>query len=274
MSDTAPVSAPPPPAARPRRWVAPALLAAAVALFAVGVLRLLELRFGAGDVYPPYSTLRGDPLGAKVFYASLEELPGLEAARNVRPLRRLEVPDEGEPPLTFFYLGADPARWPYLFTKAEAERLETVLDGGGQVVLTFLPADLLPAIQRVRRSSARDWQTDPARPAQRSRREDTDGGGESPDLPADSIVNLARRWNVDFRRIDRKERARAPLPAGPARPAPDGATAPTLTWHSAVSFELDGALDGAGWRPLLRASDLALWPRRAPTARGAGWRAF
>ena len=43
------------------------LLPVLLVLFGFGVLRLFRLRFETGDVYPPYSSLRSDPLGAKAF---------------------------------------------------------------------------------------------------------------------------------------------------------------------------------------------------------------
>ena len=33
-----------------------------------GLLHLFALRFAQGDVYPPYSSLRSDPLGKKALY--------------------------------------------------------------------------------------------------------------------------------------------------------------------------------------------------------------
>ena len=36
--------------------------------FVLGVLQLFRLRFEQGDVYPPYSTLRADPLGSMALY--------------------------------------------------------------------------------------------------------------------------------------------------------------------------------------------------------------
>lgn len=57
-------------------------------LFVYGVTYLLILRFEKGDVYPPYSSFRSDPLGTKAFYEALRLLPGVETLRNVEPLQR------------------------------------------------------------------------------------------------------------------------------------------------------------------------------------------
>jgi len=63
------------------RHILAALLVLSLAGFALGVIRLFQMRFDAGDIYPPYSSLRADPLGVKVFYESLQNLPGLSVSR-------------------------------------------------------------------------------------------------------------------------------------------------------------------------------------------------
>lgn len=67
-------------------------LALLLAAFDFGLMRLFELRYSAGDVYPPYSSLRADPLGAKVLHDALREVPGLSVSRNMQPLFRLARP--------------------------------------------------------------------------------------------------------------------------------------------------------------------------------------
>src|SRR5687768_18470710 len=57
--------------------------------FCLGLVKLFQLRFSTGDVYPPYSALRADPLGTKIFYESLRALPGVTAGRNERQLDHL-----------------------------------------------------------------------------------------------------------------------------------------------------------------------------------------
>jgi hypothetical protein len=56
------------------------LLGCAAAFSPSASCELFELRFERGDVYPAYSSLRADPLGAMAFYESLEKIPGLSAA--------------------------------------------------------------------------------------------------------------------------------------------------------------------------------------------------
>src|SRR5712691_320269 len=61
-----------------------------VAVFLIGIVELFLLRFEAGDVYPPYSSLRADPIGTKALYESLEKIPGATVARHLKPFATLE----------------------------------------------------------------------------------------------------------------------------------------------------------------------------------------
>jgi len=63
------------------------LLGLALAGFIYGLVHLFSLRFEAGDNYPPYSSLRADPLGTKALFDSLDPL--VPARRNLLPLSKL-----------------------------------------------------------------------------------------------------------------------------------------------------------------------------------------
>jgi hypothetical protein len=107
------------------------LILAVLAGFAYGLFHLFDLRFETGDVYPPYSSLRADPFGAKALYDSLQTL--MDTRRNFRPLTRLQDA-EG---VTLFYLGLDPAD-PWSSTN-ELGQLEEFASKGGRVVISFQP---------------------------------------------------------------------------------------------------------------------------------------
>ena len=252
------------PAARARRavpWGAVGLVVALL-VFAAGVLRLFELRFDVGDVYPLYSTLRSDPLGAKAFFASLDALPGRRAERSLQPLASLGTEplcpadrDNGERGFTCFYLGADANDWPYLFDPEAAARLETIMNRGGRVVVTFQPTRTVPSVESL--SAARSAHSP--------------GGNSSPRQgPAARRVakraampDLIARWGIDFRRRSARSDTRgtdathtlpgatpapepteyaSPDPALAGDPGPDGAFAAgqeAVAWHSALDFRTD-----------------------------------
>ena len=74
--------------------------------FLAGLAWLFQLRFAHGDVYPPYSTLRADPLGAMALFESLEALPGVTVRRDFSS-------DEKLPGIkaAYLHLAGDPEDW-------------------------------------------------------------------------------------------------------------------------------------------------------------------
>ena len=86
------------------------LLLGCLGLFVWGVVQLFELRFSTGDVYPPYSTLRADPLGAMAFYESLGKMPGISVRRDFSVSNRLPE----EPQTVYFHLAAGNYEWDYV----------------------------------------------------------------------------------------------------------------------------------------------------------------
>ena len=248
---------PPATGPQPRRLRPPLVgigLALLLAAFGAGLIHLFRLRFDVGDVYPPYSTLRSDPLGAKVFYDSLQALPELHTARSLRPLPLLGVPavsppgdDHGEARFACFYLGADPDDWPYLVPADALGRLEHIAARGGRLILTFQPTPHAPT------SAGLDHL--------RSLRDETNTKKGSPpprDRPAanqNREPDLIARWGIDFRR--QKAPSGGVRPA--ATPSPDAGQAiparpaggPPVAWHTAVDFQLDApAARRAGWHAL------------------------
>ena len=67
-------------------------IAIAICLTAIsvaGALYLLGIQFADGGAYPAYSSLRSDPLGAKLLYDTLALVPGASVGRNYLPLEYL-----------------------------------------------------------------------------------------------------------------------------------------------------------------------------------------
>jgi hypothetical protein len=107
--------------------------------FAWGVLRLFGIEFASGAVYPPYSSLRADPDGARLLYESLTRLPGLSVTRNYLPLELLDPSDA-----TVLILGLDARS----FGK-DMDLLRTVerlAKRGNRVVLAAAPLTGIAAI--------------------------------------------------------------------------------------------------------------------------------
>ncbi|NCC51580.1 MAG: DUF4350 domain-containing protein [Spartobacteria bacterium] len=102
-------------------------------LLAGGLLHLFTLRFEIGDMYDPYSSMRADPLGIKVYYESLAASKQYQVERNYRPLAEFAPTNQ----LTLLAWGVSPSRIPG--SKARALALYTFLRRGGRLVVGYEP---------------------------------------------------------------------------------------------------------------------------------------
>jgi hypothetical protein len=115
------------------------LLLVCTAGFAFGLLHLFKLRFAAGDVYPEYSSLRADPLGAMAFCESLERMPGLSVLRDFNAGNELP---EGKDTL-YLHLAAHASDWTSLPDDLTRE-IEHFLAAGGRLAVAFFPETSAP----------------------------------------------------------------------------------------------------------------------------------
>lgn len=126
------------------------MIAAVVSLmFFGGLFRLFELRFASGDIYPPSSSRRADPVGARALYQALALQPGLTVRQNLDRLTRLQ---EG-PGTTLMLLGVAPndIQHPGSSFQENTALLEFV-QRGGRLVLAVEHESLELATNAVRRA--------------------------------------------------------------------------------------------------------------------------
>jgi hypothetical protein len=116
------------------RNILAALLVLGLAGFAIGVIRLFQMRFDAGDIYPAYSSLRTDPLGVKALYESLQNLPGLSVSRFLQSNSKLL----GGPQRVLFLLGTTRDDLETL-SPDDDQTLQSFLFSGGRVVISLKP---------------------------------------------------------------------------------------------------------------------------------------
>jgi hypothetical protein len=188
-----------------------ALFFLGTAAFLYGIAHLFALRFEAGDVFPPYSTLRADPLGARIFYESLRALPDIVVERNVKPLQKFSA---GEP-TTLFYLGAKSNYW----RESEVQAFENLVSKGGRLVVAFHPVEKAPD----RSWSVRLPEKSPAKSPSPS---------PSPEEPGGKLLDLdelAKRWQFQFGYNERALDTVAYNQIG-------SSLEPSVRWHSAMYF--------------------------------------
>lgn len=218
------------------------VIIAGLAALAGAVAVLFRWRLGAGDIYPPYSSLRADPLGTRALHDSLAELPGIHVTRYVSPLDTL-LPT---PARTILIIGVPIERWRHL-TWEEFDALDAAARSGSRVVMTVR--------SRVSEDDERETSEDKPQKAAAPEHRDDDKTAKDPrrtdpkhaPVPrALAFADLGQRWGATL-----KQRALMLGENGAVRgEGADLAELPgRLRWGSENYFGLEPS---AGWRTLYR----------------------
>jgi hypothetical protein len=210
------------------------ILLLCAAAFGFGLLRLFALRFEAGDVYPPYSSLRSDPLGTMAFCESLEKVPGLSVRRDFSSDNRLPE----EPGTVYLHLAAKTSAWKQMPADLLKE-IEGFLARGGRLAVTFLPEISKPSrlfelhepddSEKSSADKKKKKNTNPIRPAKK----------KQSDVEEDQLLrstSLKERWGLDFGFLALEPADGSGFDSDQATnssglPLPD-----SLAWHSATVF--------------------------------------
>lgn len=234
----------------------PLVIAAAAfalaALFLYGVAQLFVLRYEKGDVYPPYSTLRTDPLGTKGLYEALDRLPELSASRNFGPLPRLRPAT----PVTLVYAGL--THRAYWETRELSTFNELVL-GGTRAVFAFVPeeqrlrsADEVSADEAARKKKqearsakrkpkgkklgAKDREAEKKAPADEKKpAADADEDDEDESRTLIHFKEVAGRWGFAFDYLPADKEREFHREA--VRADDKARLEPKITWHTALFFK-------------------------------------
>jgi hypothetical protein len=209
------------------------------------IIHILALRYERGDIYPPGSTLRADPLGTKVLAESLAGMPGISVDRNYRSLDRLK-PSQ---PIALAHLALD---FRIEISEVELHATEAMITSGTRAIFTFSPELVRVSSQRL--GSATPASATPAPATAPLPPGVLPNSTPSPTPPtlrfgpapeATSFRDLGKRWGFAFDLA--QDDARAPF-AGKAEPADASSDLETgVRWHSALYFK--GL--AAGWRTLM-----------------------
>jgi hypothetical protein len=163
-------------------WI---VLLLGLAGFVAGMVHLFQLRFETGDVYPPYSSLRADPLGTMAFFESLEYLPDLSVERDYSTQNRL--PDG--PRTAYLHLAAEPSSWRWMEDDLVREIDRFVLNGG-RFVVTFQPQTHRSYTYSASTNAAKTGATNTAAPPKSARRMAFG--------PGEGFTTLKEHWGFGF----------------------------------------------------------------------------
>ncbi|MDY7038841.1 MAG: DUF4350 domain-containing protein, partial [Thermodesulfobacteriota bacterium] len=195
-----------------------------LAIFLVGAVKLFILRFDAGDIYPPYSSLRSDPLGTRAFYDSLENMKPVFTSRNYQSLSRV-ICEKGT---TFFRLGV-------LSDEMTSTRedifkaFNRFASTGGRLVISFLPQSKIS----LKKGKCQYPATNPDKGTDQKKKGSKGRKGEQ-EKALGRFVSITERWGLGFgydKRPNYSERAKKVQGAG-KETLPD-----SISWHTALYFK-------------------------------------
>lgn len=150
-------------------------------IFAYGAVHLLILRLESGDVYPPYSSLRTDPLGTKALYESLQSCCGLKVNRNYEPF----VESEDRKNATFFFLGIKDDEM-YSVPDSLAKDFRSFAEKGGRLVFTFLPRNETSLPGAIKKA------------IEKQMKKEKEKKGDEDEEELIKMVSLAEEWEFEF----------------------------------------------------------------------------
>ena len=215
-----------------------------------GVVHLFILRFETGDVYPAYSSLRSDPLGARALYDSLQNFDDIEVRRNYHLLHSAIVEDD----TTIFYLGTSPPEYDSV-SEEVVKGFDRLTQSGGRLVVSYLPTHkkieknkctkegidsddkVSLAIDDEAQNSKQDKHdlTDTA-PSNESESQKADDLESSKKPLKKKFLSMKEHWGIGFdynENIPSKDDKYPALQATTGRPE----LPPAISWHTNLYFE-------------------------------------
>jgi hypothetical protein len=187
-----------------KRYQGAILLVVSATLLVFGIVELFEQRFESSDVYPQYSTLRSDPLGAMAIYESLERLPGISVRQDFS-VGNVLPPGEGT---TFVLLALPEYGWKSLPEDLFAE-IDRFVNEGGRFAIALYPefVEFKPLI--------------PDNPQSRP---------EDPPKPTPH----RNRWGLNFKVVEVAVEDSSTFKAAVVRNVSQLALKPSIDWHSGL----------------------------------------
>ena len=203
------------------------ILLACAAGFACGMVYLFDLRFESGDVYPPYSSLRADPLGTMAFYESLERIPGLAVRRDFSASDKL--PEETQ--TVYLHLAGSPFEFEFI-SDEEYQSVQDYLARGGRLVITFFPQAEGFWFDQDTNSTEHKTMTK----SKSKSKSKTDKKARHSDEEDFSWTSLADKWDfqIAFHKLEPDGDSYAPAIVTNLTNLP---LPGTLRWHSGVTFK-------------------------------------
>jgi hypothetical protein len=206
------------------------LLIAAAGLVIV-IIQLFQNRFESGDVYPPYSSLRSDPMGTMVLFESLEEFPEFTLRRDYSTAERLPEPDG----TLYLHLAAELEPFRHISAN-QFDEIDHFVRRGGRLLIALRPVPAEVVRPSLPKSEAQ-------KKLEKQQKEEEKKEEERALI---KTVSLLERWRFNTKIVNlSSDEAQGYIPAV-ATNVSRLALPKTLTWHSGIVLtDLD-----ANWKPI------------------------
>lgn len=251
-----------------------ALAAVMAMVFLAGVWMLFQWRFRSGDVYPPGSSLRSDPLGSRAYFESLKELPDFEVSRNTEPYRKLA----GGAGRSLFFLGVSLSFLEGNRRLSDLEALRGFVSRGGRLVITINAARPRPLTEEEEEEKEVEREDGAEEMEEGKDKEGASGGkgaekettaeaekgagkeSEGAEIPEERLYgSFDSEWNFNLMRREETRPAEG-WKAGKTADLEGIGDADLPSWHSALYFEDPGPDEE--WEVLARVEEKPVLVRR------------
>ena len=218
------------------------MLILSIFCFAAGVYSLFASRFESGDVYPPYSSLRSDPMGTKALYSALERIPGVAVRRNYSDWKKLH----GAETEVVLLLGLVPGALTRTL-KEESAALEQAAENGARLVLSFQPVKRRAVVK----SGPPEPKKDGEEPAKQDDPESVDKTKDKPTGKSekdDQYAPLDKKWQISPSTLTRQDNSEEEWGRAVLKSSGEGLPA-SIPHRSLSCFEIRGP----SWRVVYEA---------------------
>lgn len=232
-------------------------------VFVYGVFHLLVVRYEAGDIYPPYSSLRADPLGTKAFYEGIDNVQGFSSRRNYQPADKLRNIRN----TTIFSLGMNPRAFRSV-AKETVRAIDELLLNGNRLVFSFSPVhkgfsfmdfdeeEEEKAEQEEEKEKGAEQkeagQKEEEKEAEQKEEEEEEEKEQPDDRYFEKPISLAERWGVKFDYVKLPENVDKEQTSIQAFVQDDAGLPAAISWHTALYFDTS---EEESWRVIYAAND-------------------
>jgi hypothetical protein len=199
-----------------KRVVPALLLFIALAGLTAVIVDLLQLRLESGDVYPPYSSLRSDPLGTMVLFESLGRTRDLAVRRDYSTAG--QMPDAVG--TTYLHLSASPEDWRRIQPE-EFNTIDRFVREGGRLVIALrgVPAEIVH-IDRTISEAEKNAEKEKQRKAE--------------EQAAVKLVSAEERWGFQTQLVNLKQEEESNYIPAVVQNVSTMTMPATLQWYSGI----------------------------------------